>query len=285
MMILLAACSAWGRCPGAIAVPAQRIAQLQRLLSPPPAKAKEPNKTEFRVYADVTSPDQRARLVLYSYNSPPPDQYSDSNYAVFLAVLSGTGATEKVESNSDITKLMPISTEGEDDAGSISDFDGCLTPFSAPGDQMLHVNLWSLISGNGVHNATSDFFFRLTDTLELRRVLELKETGRWGSMGMGYALNHDSTIAVVGATVISPLEVLHQIRHNDLYEGKRGPFTDYKVYRWNGARFDNGTVLTAQQFAGKMKHARVLSRSTGQGAAANSPASQQPASNAKVPSK
>jgi len=117
----------------------------------------------------------------------------DGYFSVYLALLEkgrlGWVRVNRIE----LTEFVPVFTEI---AGNFLSMDGVVNNFSMlKNEEILHVNLWGVLSGSGAISGATDLFFRLKGT-QLETVLILRDTSKSSRMGYAQSAILDSKIYV-----------------------------------------------------------------------------------------
>jgi hypothetical protein len=125
-------------------------------------------------------PDSAFVVVVFSEKLETKED-SDKLYWIHLGVLQRVQNSFAVIQDLDISDNSPVVTEGP---GNFLNMDAKLSTFELrPGVPIIHLNLWSILSGTGALSAGSDFFYLLDGSGKLQPVLALKETSVYGRGG------------------------------------------------------------------------------------------------------
>lgn len=251
----------------------QRNAYLRRLLfHPDPTQSPQ---AVFQAYSETASSDGSLRFVLYSISTPGLTSSSDAAFSVFLAVVAGKTGSDTVASRLDVTGYSFVAQE---DAGVFFKMDGCLNAFltppprqpvtatesSAPAQgalQIVHMNLWGVMSGSGALSDGSDVFFKVCGDLQLAPVLVLLDTSEHRQTGVGGSVSIDSTIvAVPNANGYVP-EIWLQQRIFDAEQSPPQFRQESTKYAWSGNDYQVVDDVTDDRFAAISATGRILARS------------------------
>lgn len=256
----------------AIATP-QRSSYLKNLLFHPDLT--QSPQPVFQAYSETTSADSNKHFVLYSISTPGTSPSSDATFSVFLAVLTGKTGSDTLTSQLDVTHYAFVSPE---DTGVFFRMDGCLNAFLAPpppqtasatqpsappppGPQIVHMNLWGVMSGSGALSDGSDVFFKLGSALQLTPVLVLSDTSEHRQTGIGSSVSIDSTIVAVSDANGYISEIWLQQRIFDAEQSPPQFSQESTKYAWSGSDYQVVDDVTADSFAAVTAAGRTLVRS------------------------
>jgi hypothetical protein len=155
----------------------------------------QPAKTEYTFYDEAVLDPKDGRIAVL-YSEKLPRKGSDGTFWAFLAVLRPEGGAYRRASAREVTDFIPAYVELP---GNFQSMDGALDAFEIGGRRVLHLNVWSVLSGTGFTSAASDVFFSLEVPNELGSpVLNLEKTSSFSRTGGDSASFKTSEIYLKG---------------------------------------------------------------------------------------
>jgi hypothetical protein len=195
-------------------------------------------KTEYTFYDEAVLEKDGRIAVLYSEKLPRKG--SDGTFWAFVAVLLPEGGKYRVSAVREVTDLVPSYVEFP---GNFLSMDGTLDTVQIGDRQLLHLNVWSVLSGTGFTSAASDAFFPILKTAPndiQPPVLMLEKSSAYSRMGADSASYKASRIYLLkDALAVETVTA-----------GKSGPATSVSVYELKGAAFEKtGKKMSPEELA------------------------------------
>jgi hypothetical protein len=205
--------------------PAQGIAQAyERALYPngiPPRLDwdDKPHVPTFALLDDATAAGGRAALVTERMPvGPPDDVFADAPHRIKVATFVGSPGPLKAVDVVDVTAFL---TNWTDEPGHFRAAGGSVSPFKIDANRSgLHVNAYSMLSGNGAVTGAFDLFFEVRESNLTAVLLLSSTTTRWRA-NAGNLTVEDSAIFVVDTNGDGVQEIVVQRRHDAIKDDKR----------------------------------------------------------------
>jgi hypothetical protein len=200
-------------------------------------------KTEYTFYDEAVLEKDGRIAVLYSEKLPRKG--SDGSFWAFVAVLLPEGGKYRVSAVREVTDLIPAYVEFP---GNFLSMDGTLDALEAGGRQLLHLNVWSVLSGTGSTSAASDVFFPILKTAPndvQPPVLTLEKTSAYSRTGADSASIKTSMVYLEGNAL-----AVETVTAEKRGGGAPVRSTNVSVYELKGVAFERtGKKMSPEELA------------------------------------